>query len=332
MNKAGANLQCEVGERRVARRCGPPGQARVGDGQGRQTSVELLGYVFAWILDRIVPSLRAAWGNLGCLLVSILAAGVLVWFLPAYVLDGSGGDWKTWLIVGPLATFAVVVMVAGTYGLARGSRSKQGEMAVGESHGDQEPAEGSIMEGPLARDIKASVRATPKAIAQSVQTGTKECPHCGEQVSSRAIACRHCNEWLMDRPYAVKAAEKKPAPELLRALKKERPWGMVWALVLGAPVALALPVAALVARAMACGPLHSSVVVFGLLTLAISVPGATLPAALAWSLGRRRHDGRGTDTKDLSVPRALAGGLLGVIISFAASAVCALMVFFPECL
>lgn len=83
---------------------------------------------------------------------------------------------------------------------------------------------------------------------------------------------------------------------------------------------------------MACGPLHSSVVIFALLTLAICVPGAALPAVLARSMGRRRTDGRSADEKSFSVPRALAGGLLGVIISFAVSAVCALMIFFPECL
>jgi hypothetical protein len=170
----------------------PPGQDKVWDRQRRQASMELLGYVFAWILGRIVPSLRAAWGNLGCLLVSILAAGVLVfWFLPARVLDGQGGDWKTWLIVGSLATIAVVVMVAETYGLARGSRSKKDEMAVGESHGDQEPAERSIKES-LVRDIKAPGRAMPETILRYTHPATNECPYCAATLNARAIVCWSC--------------------------------------------------------------------------------------------------------------------------------------------
>jgi hypothetical protein len=152
---------------------------------------EILGYVLSWILDLTVPGLRAAWGNLGCLLVSILAAGLLVWFLPAYVLDGPGGDWKTWLIVGPLATFAVVVMVAGTYGLARGSRSKREEEAADESPEDQEPAERAIME-PLVRDTKALGRAIPDTILRYTHPATKECLYCAETLNARAIVCWNC--------------------------------------------------------------------------------------------------------------------------------------------
>ena len=154
--------------------------------------MEFLEHILAWILGRIVPGLRAAWGNLGCLLVSVLAAGVLVfWFLPAYVLDEPGGDWKTWLIVGPLAAFAVVVMVAGTYGLARGARSKKDEIAVEERHGDQEPAEGSIME-PTLRELKAIGRAIPDTILLYTHPATKECPYCAETLNERAIVCWNC--------------------------------------------------------------------------------------------------------------------------------------------
>lgn len=152
---------------------------------------EILGYVLSWILDRTVPGLRAIWGNWGCFMVSILVAGFLFWFLPAYVLELPGGDWKTWLIVGPLATFAVVVMVAGTYGLARGSRSKKGEMAVEESHGDEEPADGSNMEPPV-RDIKALDTAIPDTILRYTHPATKECPYCAETLSARAIVCWNC--------------------------------------------------------------------------------------------------------------------------------------------
>ena len=86
--------------------------------------MEILGYVLSKFLDVIVYDLRAILGNWGCLMVSILAAGVLFWFVPAYVLDLQGDDWKTWLVVGPLTTIVVVIMVSGTYGLTREARSK----------------------------------------------------------------------------------------------------------------------------------------------------------------------------------------------------------------
>ncbi len=91
---------------------------------------ELLGYVFSWILDIVIPPIRKVWGNWGCFLASVLVAGSLVWFLPAYVLRGHSDDWKAWLVVGPLATVVLVVMIASTYGLMKGSRLKGDEQAV----------------------------------------------------------------------------------------------------------------------------------------------------------------------------------------------------------
>jgi ribosomal protein L40E len=153
---------------------------------------DILGYVLSAILDSTVPGLRALWGNWGCLMVSILAAGILFWFLPAYVLDLPGDDWKTWIIVGPLATIAVVVMVAGTYGLTRGAGSKRDEPESGEDPGEQEPADQSAMGEPIARNIKALGRAMLVATWRTIHTETKECPYCAETLHARAVVCRFC--------------------------------------------------------------------------------------------------------------------------------------------
>lgn len=153
---------------------------------------EFLGYALSWLLDRTVPGLRSIWGNWGCLMVSILVAGILFWFLPAYVLDGLGGDWKTWLVVGPLATIAVVVMVAGTYGLARGAGLKGDEQATGEDPGDPKPGSWSTFTEPFARDIEVLTRDIPETIQRTIEPGTKECPHCAATLNARAVMCRHC--------------------------------------------------------------------------------------------------------------------------------------------
>jgi hypothetical protein len=157
------------------------------------------------------------------------------------------------------------------------------------------------------------------------------CPHCGEEVSARAVLCRHCKAWLVDRPQAAGDGEKQPAQAPGQAVTQGRLLGMVAAIALGALVALALPIAALVARAMACGPLHSSVIIFAVMALVYCVPAAALPAALAWIMGRRRG-GATAGAEEFSYSRALVGGLLGGIISFALSAVCACMTFSPECI
>lgn len=88
---------------------------------------DLLGYVFSWILDIIIPDARRVLGNWGCFLTAVLVAGILVWFLPAYVLLGETDEWKAWLVVGPLATISLIVMISSTYGLARGPRSRTRE-------------------------------------------------------------------------------------------------------------------------------------------------------------------------------------------------------------
>jgi hypothetical protein len=168
--------------------------------------------------------------------------------------------------------------------------------------------------------------------APEERTKVQACPRCREQVSGRAVLCRHCKAWLVDRPQAAEAGEKQPAQEPVHAVSHVRLWGMVTALALGTLAALALPIAALVARAAACGPMHSSVVMFAVLALAYCAPAAALPAALAWIMGRRRPDSRTADDGDFSLLRALAGALLGVIIGFTVSAVCACMTFSPECL
>jgi hypothetical protein len=106
---------------------------------------------------------------------------------------------------------------------------------------------------------------------------------------------------------------------------------MLLAIALGALAALGLPVAALLARATACGPFHSSVITFAVMALVFCLPAAALPAALAWIMGRRRG-GAIAGAQEFSYCRALVGGLLGGIISFALSAVCACMTFSPECI
>ncbi len=153
---------------------------------------EILGYVLSAILDSTVPGLRATWGNWGCLMVSILAAGILFWFVPAYVLDLPGHNWKTWLVVGPLATIAVVIMVAGTYGLTRGGRSESDEPASGGGHGDQEPGTWSAVTEPFAQDIEVLTKDVPETIQRYVDPGTKECPYCAATLNARAVMCRHC--------------------------------------------------------------------------------------------------------------------------------------------
>jgi ribosomal protein L40E len=157
------------------------------------------------------------------------------------------------------------------------------------------------------------------------------CPHCGEQVPSRAAVCRHCQGWLVDRPQAAVAGEKQPTRGTVHAVRHGVPRSVRWAAAFGALAALALPTVSLVARASACGPLHSSVIVFAVLALTSSAPAGALPAVLAWIMGRRR-DGGTAKGEDFSLPRAVAGGVLDVIIGFTVSAVCAFMTFFPECL
>ena len=115
---------------------------------------ELFGYALSWLMDHIIPDLRASLGNWGCLMASILIVGVVVWFLPAYVLGWSGGDWKAWLVVGPLATIVVVIMVAGTYGLGQRSRKEVTEERASEVTAP-EPAGSSALQPPSREDIEA---------------------------------------------------------------------------------------------------------------------------------------------------------------------------------
>jgi hypothetical protein len=144
---------------------------------------DILGYVLSKALDVVVPGLRASWGNWGCLMVSILAAGILFWFVPAYVLDLPGDDWKTWLVVGPLATIVVVIMVSGTYGLTRGRGAEGGEPAIGGGYDGPEPG---------ARDIEVLTDDIPESIQRYIHSRSKECPYCGATLNARAVMCRYC--------------------------------------------------------------------------------------------------------------------------------------------
>jgi hypothetical protein len=119
---------------------------------------ELLGYVFSWILDISIPPIRKVLGNWGCFLVSVLVAGSLVWFLPAYVLRGHSDNWKAWLVVGPLATVALVVMVTSTYGLMKGARVK----------GDERPFI-THPEGQAPEDLAAAPVPHPQDIEELLQ-------------------------------------------------------------------------------------------------------------------------------------------------------------------
>lgn len=166
-----------------------------------------------------------------------------------------------------------------------------------------------------------------KVLLPRVQT----CPHCGEQVPSKAAVSRHCQGWLVDRSQAAVAEEKQPAKGIVRAVRQGVPQSVRWAAALGALAALALPTAALVFRAKACGPLHSSVIMFAVLALTCCAPAGALPGLLAWIMGRRR-DGGTAKGGDFSLPGAVTGGVLGVIIGTTVSATCAIMTIFPECL
>jgi hypothetical protein len=187
---------------------------------------------------------------------------------------------------------------------------------------------------PAALTGVALVWLVPQAIGEGAETESRPdmqtCPHCGEQVPSRAAVCRHCQGWLVDRSQAAVAGEK-PARGIAHSMRHGAPRSVWWAAALGALAALALPTVSLVARAMACGPFHSSVIVFAVLALTSSAPAGALPAVLAWIMGRRRDGGTARDG-GFSLPRAVAGGVVGVIIGFTVSATCAFMTFFPECL
>ena len=158
--------------------------------------MDLLAPILSWILDRIITTMRRTLGNRGCFLASIVAAIVLVGFLSAYYLHGQGEDWRTWLVVGPLATVVLVVMVTATYGLARGSKSKTDETPLGEVLGDQELAAWSATEELATQDIRTMVREIPRAILRLFQAETAECPHCGQEISSRAIICKFCDRYV----------------------------------------------------------------------------------------------------------------------------------------
>ena len=153
---------------------------------------EILGYVLSKFLDVLVPDLRAILGNWGCLMVSILAAGILFWFVPAYVLDLPGEDWKTWLVVGPLATIAVVIMIAGTYGLNRKGRMQSDEPASDGGPGDQKPGTWSATTESFARDVEVLTKDIPEGIQRHIDPGSKECPYCAATLNARAVMCRHC--------------------------------------------------------------------------------------------------------------------------------------------
>ena len=116
---------------------------------------EVLGYVFSWILNISIPPIRKVLGNWGCFLMSVLVAGSLVWFLLAYVLRGQSDDWKAWLVVGPLATVALIVMITSTYGLMKGSRLKGDELPVITHPEGQAPGDLSVMPDPHPQDIEA---------------------------------------------------------------------------------------------------------------------------------------------------------------------------------
>jgi ribosomal protein L40E len=156
---------------------------------------EILGYVLSKFLDVIVYDLRAILGNWGCLMVSILVAGILFWFVPAYLLDLPGHDWKTWLVVGPLATIAVVLMVAGTYGFTRGAGSQS-----------DEPAAWSTLAEPFARDVEVLTKDIPETIQRHIDPGSKECPYCAATLNARAVMCRHCGR--NTRRFAIESTLK----------------------------------------------------------------------------------------------------------------------------
>jgi ethanolamine transporter EutH len=82
---------------------------------------ELLGRAIAWILDHTIPPLRDTLGNWGCFLFAILATALPLWILPTYIAYNQGGDWKAWLVVGSMATAALVIMVTVHFGLAQRS-------------------------------------------------------------------------------------------------------------------------------------------------------------------------------------------------------------------
>jgi hypothetical protein len=158
--------------------------------------VDLLAPILSWMLDRIIPTVRKALGNRGCFLASMVAAIVLVGLLPAYYLQGQGEDWRMWLILGRLATVVVVVMVTATYGLARGSGSETDETALGEGHGDQELVAWSPTEELSTQRLKTMVTEIPGAILRLFRADRSECPHCEQEISSRAIICRFCDRYV----------------------------------------------------------------------------------------------------------------------------------------
>ena len=123
-----------------------------------------------------------------------------------------------------------------------------------------------------------------------------------------------------------------PANERDAHERQAFPRSLLWLAALGALVYFPLPVAAVVSRVIACGPTHSSVVIFGLMALAFCIPSAALPAVLAWNMGGRRPDGTRGDGEDSLRRREIVGVLLGLLVSLGVSGCCALMTFFPECL
>ncbi|MGD8465359.1 MAG: zinc ribbon domain-containing protein [Anaerolineae bacterium] len=174
---------------------------------------DILGYVFGWILNATVPTVRRAWGNRGCLLASVVTAVVLVGLVSAYVLYQQGEDWKTWLILGPLTTVRVLVMVTTTYGLARGSRSETEGTALEERFADQEPAIVSTAKRLATQDIEITRREIPSAILRYFQPAPTDCPHCGREISSRAIICKYCDRHVqLPKSTALPGAEPDQAP------------------------------------------------------------------------------------------------------------------------
>jgi hypothetical protein len=277
--------------------------------------------VVTGISDTLAQTSNAAWAGLAELW-SAVAAGALL---------GAAIGLAQWMVLGRLFSRAGWWILATTVGWAVAGVSQQTFDCLAILTGFAPSAlTGAVLVWLVRPTLGDEAKPVPRS-APKERPKMQTCPHCREQVSSRAVLCRHCKGWLVDGPQALEVGEK-PAKEFAHAERQGGLWGMLLAIVLGTLASLALPVAALVARAAACGPLHSSVIIFAAMALVFCVPAAALPAALAWTMGRRRPDGWSEDGGRFSLPRALFGGLLGAIISSAVSAVCACMTFSPECL